>query len=144
MPIERRDPVTGKPTYTAGAFAIVRDDGGRVLWIRRRDTGWWGLPGGVIEFGETPADAAIRETREETGFSVDVLRLAAIDWKREAADAVLVFECRITGGSATPSDETSDVRFFDVADPPDAPTKTVERVRGVIASPDRVLLRSTS
>jgi hypothetical protein len=99
MPIERRDPVTGKPTYTAGAFAIVRDDAGRLLWI---------------------------------------------DWKREAADAVLVFECRITGGSATPSDETSDVRFFDVADPPDAPTKTVERVRGVIASPDRVLLRSTS
>lgn len=34
MPPDRRDPVSGKPTYTAGAFAIIRDEQGRVLWIR--------------------------------------------------------------------------------------------------------------
>lgn len=144
MPPDRRDPATGKPTYTAGAFAIVRDDQGRVLWIRRRDTGWWGLPGGVIEFGETPGVAVVREAFEETGFTVEVLRLAAVDWKRADADAVFVFECRITGGTATPSEESSEVRFFDVAQPPDAPTKIIDRIRDVIASPDRVLLRSTS
>ena len=86
----------------------------------------------------------VREALEETGFTVEVLRLAAIDWKRAAADAVFVFECRITGGKATPSEESSEVRFFDVAQPPDAPTKIIDRIRDIIASPDRVLLRSTS
>jgi len=145
MPPDRRDPTTGKPTYTAGAFAVVRDARGRVLWIRRRDTGWWALPGGVIEFGETPAQAAVRETREETGFEVEVVRLAAVDWKREQADAVFVFECRLASGTATPSEETSEVAFFDVAaPPPDIPEKYLERVRAVLASPERAVLRSTS
>src|SRR5258708_40150775 len=124
MPPARRDPASGKPTYTAGAFAIARDEAGRVLWIRRRDTGWWGLPGGVIEFGETPGDAAVREAFEETGFVVEVIRLAAIDWKRAVADAVFVFECRITGGGATPSREASEGRCIDLAPPPDAPPPT--------------------
>ena len=144
MPPDRRDPASGKPTYTAGAFAIIRDDRGRVLWIRRRDTGWWGLPGGVIEFGETPAEAAAREAREETGYTVEVVRLAAIDWKRAVADAVFVFECRISGGTATPSEESSEVVFIDMAQPPDAPAHSIERVRRVIATPDQVLLVSTS
>ena len=141
---DRRDPTSGKPTYTAGAFAIIRDQRGRVLWIHRRDTGRWGLPGGVIEFGETPDAAAVRETLEETGFTVEVVRLAAIDWKRELADAVLVFECRLTGGTATPSNESSEVEFFDPTEPPDAPARIVERVCRVIASPEAVLLLSTS
>ena len=144
MPPDRRDPTSGKPTYTAGAFAIIRDEKGRVLWIRRRDNGWWGLPGGGIEFGETPVDAVVRESFEETGFTVEVLRLAAIDWKRKVADAVFVFECRVTGGTATLSDESSEVRFIDMAEPPDAPPHIIERIRRVIASPGQVLLQSTS
>ncbi len=144
MPPDRRDPISGKPTYTAGAFAIIRDEQGRVLWIHRRDNGSWGLPGGGIEFGETPAVAVVRETLEETGFTVEVLRLAAIDWKRAVADAVFVFECRITGGVATPSEESSEVEFIDPQQPPDAPPHVVARVQAVIAAPDRVLLRSTS
>jgi 8-oxo-dGTP pyrophosphatase MutT (NUDIX family) len=144
-PPERRDPTSGKPTYTAGALAIVRDDAGRLLWVRRRDSGWWELPGGVIEFGETPAEAVVRETKEESGFDVAVDRLAAVDWKREHADAVLVFECRLVGGAAKPSDETSAVAFFDVAAPPaGVPPKILERVHAVLASPDRAVLRSTS
>lgn len=143
MPPDRRDPISGKPTYTAGAFAVICDPQGRVL-IRRRDNGRYGLPGGVIEFGETPDAAVLRETVEETGFTVEVMRLAAVDWKRSIADAVFVFECRITGGTATPSDETSEVVFIDRATPPDAAPHVIARVQEVLASPDRVLLQSTS
>src|SRR5258708_16133403 len=99
MPPERRDPGSGKPTYTAGAFAIARDEAGRVLWIRRRDTGWWGLPGGVIELGETPGAAAVREAFEETGFVVEVIRLAAIDWKPAVPPPVFLFQCPTTPGT---------------------------------------------
>ena len=143
MPPDRRDPATNKPTYTAGAFAIARDDAGRVLWVRRRGNGRWGLPGGVIELGETPAEAVVRETREESGFDVEVVRLAVVDWKLEQADVVLAFECRILGGAAATSDETSEVAFFDVAPPADVAQRYVDRVRDCLDSPDRVLLRST-
>jgi hypothetical protein len=86
----------------------------------------------------------VREVFEKTGYAVEVARLAAVDWKRSIADAVFVFECRITGGVPTPSDETSDIEFIDPVTPPDASAHVIARVQAVIASPDRVLLQSTS
>lgn len=54
------------PTHVTGS-AIVRDDAGRVLLHRHKRLGIWLQPGGHIETGERPWDAAVRETREETG-----------------------------------------------------------------------------
>lgn len=45
----------------------MRDESGRVLLIHRTDNGYWGLPGGAMELGESITDCAIREVREETG-----------------------------------------------------------------------------
>ena len=56
--------------YTIGAFAILFDDRDRVLLCHRRDMDMWNLPGGGVESGELPTEAAIRETREETGWEV--------------------------------------------------------------------------
>jgi 8-oxo-dGTP pyrophosphatase MutT (NUDIX family) len=54
------------PTHVTGS-AIVRDDDGRVLLHRHKRLGIWLQPGGHLETGEQPWDAAVRETREETG-----------------------------------------------------------------------------
>jgi ADP-ribose pyrophosphatase YjhB (NUDIX family) len=54
------------PTHVTGS-AIVRDDDGRVLLHRHKRLGIWLQPGGHLEAGEQPWDAAVRETREETG-----------------------------------------------------------------------------
>jgi 8-oxo-dGTP pyrophosphatase MutT (NUDIX family) len=54
------------PTHVTGS-AIVQDATGRVLLHRHKRLGRWLQPGGHLEAGETPWQAAVRETREETG-----------------------------------------------------------------------------
>ncbi|RKN48463.1 NUDIX domain-containing protein [Micromonospora endolithica] len=58
-----------------GARAVVRNTAGRVLLIRRSDNGQWALPAGAMELGESIADCAVREVREETGLRA--LRVSA-------------------------------------------------------------------
>ena len=56
------------PAHVTGS-AIVLDAVGRVLLHRHKRLGIWLQPGGHLDPGETPADAAVRETREETGLT---------------------------------------------------------------------------
>jgi 8-oxo-dGTP pyrophosphatase MutT (NUDIX family) len=51
---------------------LVVDEAGAILLQRRRDTGQWALPGGAQDIGETAAQCAIRECREETGIVAEV------------------------------------------------------------------------
>lgn len=78
--------MNAKPTFTVGAFAVVFDAAGAVLLGHRAERDLWTLPGGVVEHGETPWAAVVRETREETGIEVEPVRLALIDWKTHLAD----------------------------------------------------------
>src|SRR5712691_13253157 len=54
-------------SLVVGSSAIVVDDENLILLQRRSDSGNWALPGGVMDIGETLAECAIREVREETG-----------------------------------------------------------------------------
>jgi 8-oxo-dGTP pyrophosphatase MutT (NUDIX family) len=54
---------------TVGARAVLRDEQGRVLLIRRSDNGRWALPAGTMELGQTLHDCAVREVFEETGLT---------------------------------------------------------------------------
>lgn len=60
------------------ATTLIRDVNGRLLFQRRTDFDWWGLPGGVLELGETLAQCAIREAREETGLRVEPRKLVGV------------------------------------------------------------------
>ncbi|MDR7278699.1 NUDIX hydrolase [Catenuloplanes atrovinosus] len=58
--------------------AVVRDDEGRLLLIRRSDNGFWALPGGAQDLGESVSQAVVREVEEETGILVEVTGISGI------------------------------------------------------------------
>lgn len=60
-----------------GSVAVVTDDKGRVL-LQHRDDGRWGLPGGLMELGESCEETARRETKEETGLDLGALTLLGV------------------------------------------------------------------
>ncbi|CAM5730067.1 NUDIX hydrolase OS=Streptomyces antimycoticus OX=68175 GN=SSPO_061090 PE=3 SV=1 [Streptomyces antimycoticus] len=59
-------------TLIPASNLLVVDDSGAILLQRRRDTGQWALPGGAQDIGETAAQCAIRECREETGIIAEI------------------------------------------------------------------------
>jgi 8-oxo-dGTP pyrophosphatase MutT (NUDIX family) len=90
-----------------GVAALIRDDEGRLLLIRRSDNGRLSFPAGVIDPGETAARAVRREVFEETGLDVEPVALAGVLGPRrsvyENGDqveyTVAVFRCRVRGGT---------------------------------------------
>ena len=77
------------PGTRLGAYAICRDDQGRILLVRCGDgepePGAWTLPGGGVEWGEHPDDAVVRELEEETGLQGErgrVLGIYSKTWLR--------------------------------------------------------------
>ncbi|MFF8918713.1 NUDIX domain-containing protein [Streptomyces sp. NPDC015032] len=76
--------IAGLPRVLAAAATVFRDDRGRVLLVEPNYREGWALPGGTVESdqGESPRQAARRETAEEIGLDRTPGRLLAIDWAR--------------------------------------------------------------
>ncbi|MGI5403824.1 NUDIX domain-containing protein [Streptomyces sp. CA-135486] len=74
--------IASLPRILAGAAALIRDDQGRVLLVEPNYREGWVLPGGTVESdqGETPRQAARRETLEEIGLDLELGALLAVDW----------------------------------------------------------------
>ncbi len=113
--------------------AVFRDD--RILLVQEREDGCWTLPGGWADVGDSPSLAAIREVKEESGYDVRVLKLAAVfDRNRHGHPPIpfhawkLFFLCELTGGSAATSYETTGVGFFGLEElPPLSITRVTTR-----------------
>jgi len=57
---------------------VVVNDVGDILMIRRTDNRNWAVPGGAIDVGETVGQAAVRETREESGIDCAITGVVGI------------------------------------------------------------------
>jgi ADP-ribose pyrophosphatase YjhB (NUDIX family) len=101
--------------------AVVRNESGGVLMIQRTDNGFWALPGGAQEIGETPSEAAVREVYEETGINTQVTGLVGIysdprhviayDDGEVRQEFSIVFHAQPIGGSPRTSSESSRVHW---------------------------------
>jgi ADP-ribose pyrophosphatase YjhB (NUDIX family) len=114
----------GYITPKVGADAAILDDSGRILLSLRADDRRWSLPGGWLEPNESPADAAVRETREETGLEARVLGLVDVFSPRAGALGVVhslvavVYACEVVGGEMQPSHEVLDLAYWRIEDVP--------------------------
>ena len=103
------------PTESASAV-VFSQDCKQVLLVKRADFHVWVLPGGMIDKDESPADAAIRETQEETGYKVAIDRFVGKYWNprtRRGGNLQHAYEAHIIGGTAIQEGaETLAVGFF--------------------------------
>lgn len=113
---------TPEPTAeTLASGVLLFDEEDRVLLVDPTYKPGWEFPGGVVEPGEAPARAGIREVAEETGIRLDaVSRLLVIDWERPAPPAFGGLRLLFDGGRLTadaardillPGPELRDWRF---------------------------------
>ena len=72
----------------------------------------WELPGGQVEIGETPPEAAIRETQEEAGITIRVRQLGVVHSNLSRGILIFGFFGDYVSGEPTPSDETPEVGWF--------------------------------
>ena len=100
------------PKLVVGCLIVER---GRVLLIRRGiepALGKWTFPGGFVEFNETAAEAAARETREEVGLAVELGKVLGV-YTDPANSKTQVITYLATGvGIPTTSDEATEIGYF--------------------------------
>jgi ADP-ribose pyrophosphatase YjhB (NUDIX family) len=101
---------------------VVVNDDGEILMIRRTDNGNWAVPGGAIDLGESVAQAAVREAREESGIECEITGIVGIysDPKHVILytsngevrqEFSIVLTARPVAGRPTPSSESSEVHW---------------------------------
>ncbi|MEU4265776.1 NUDIX domain-containing protein [Streptomyces sp. NPDC025273] len=115
-----REKIGNAPLWLSGVTAVVlREE--RVLLVKRADNGAWTSVTGIIDPGEQPADAAVREVLEETGVAADPERLVLVHVTGpvvygngdQAQYLDLVFRFRWRSGDPYPADgENTDARWF--------------------------------
>ena len=114
----------GAITPKVGADAAIFDDDGRILLMLRADNLQWCMPCGFAEPGETMAECAVREAREETGLDVRVQRLVNVFTRLPSADYTpytlvsVVYLCERLGGELRSSQEDRGLRYWPIEDVP--------------------------
>lgn len=123
---ELRERIGHDPLWLVGTTAVVLrpgPEGDRMLFVRRSDNGEWTPVTGIVDPGEHPATAAVRECREETRVEVEVERLVLVSVTREvthvngdrAQYCILAFRCRwVSGEGEVGDDESTEVAWFPV------------------------------
>ncbi len=114
--------------FIPGVSALVFNASHEVLLARRSDTGQWSVIGGIIDPGEQPAAAVIREVMEETGVRIEIERVSGVYTSpvitypnQDVAQYVITaFRCKpIAGEPRVNDDESLEIKYFPLSELPD-------------------------
>lgn len=117
MALRRSVVRTLTPSFTVGSNCVIERDDGAILLVRQVYRRRWGLPGGLLERGESPDVAVLREVDEEVGLAVEVVGEPAVVVDPVARRVDVVFRARPAG--TVPDDleprspEISEVRWHE-------------------------------
>lgn len=125
---ELRSKVGNQVLMIPGVAAVILNESNQLL-LQKKSDGSWSLPAGMIEPGESPSQAVIREVREETGLAVEVERVLGVFGGEgfgfaypngdQVEYTVIMFKCQQTGQFAEDLDEeTSELAWFSKSDMP--------------------------
>lgn len=139
--LDLRQHIGHAPLFLPGVNAVVFDDREHprsVLFVQRADNGRWTIPGGIMEPGEQPAPAIVREVAEEAGVVIAIDRLVRLLTYPMATypngDQVQFFGCSfrahyVSGEAHVADDESIDVGWYDLDQ---LPADLTERGRDLI------------
>jgi 8-oxo-dGTP pyrophosphatase MutT (NUDIX family) len=109
-----------RPLFQVFAAAVIFDPEGRILLVKLtyQRLHPWGLPGGSLDYSETPEDAILREVREETGWRIAIDDFLFVkSWPPDRIG--LYYHCHVEDGEFQPSDEVSEFGYFPLDELPD-------------------------
>lgn len=101
------------PKHIVSAATIVLNSKNEILLIKGPQRGWE-MPGGQVEEGESLTAAAIRETKEESGIDVEILKFCGIFQNVEKSICNTLFLAKPIGGTPTTSLESLEVGYFPI------------------------------
>ncbi|PYZ94767.1 ADP-ribose pyrophosphatase [Salipaludibacillus keqinensis] len=101
------------PKHIVSAATIVLNDKKEILLIKGPERGWE-LPGGQVEEGESLTDDAIRETKEESGIDIEIIKFCGIFQNVEDSICNTLFLGKPVGGACSISSESLEVGYFPV------------------------------
>lgn len=101
------------PKHIVSAATIVLNSKNEILLIKGPKRGWE-MPGGQVEEGESLTAAAIRETKEESGIDLEILKFCGIFQNVEKSICNTLFLAKPIGGTPTTSPESLEVGYFPI------------------------------
>ena len=119
-----------RPLFQVFAAAVIFNAEKKILLVKLtyQRIHPWGLPGGSLDYSETPEDAVIREVREETGLNIGIEKLLlAKSWSPDKVG--VYYLCKLKDGTFQPSDEVSESGYFSLENLPDVRPSDIDLIK---------------